>query len=116
MVAPLDNANFLFKFMFPEEAKKVLEVGRRCFKGGMLSLEWWSPDVGCVKKEILGKFVQLQMIGLPLHLWTNKNFKTLGHACGGFLEVDRDTALRMHLQWARISFKRERGFKPICHS
>ena len=44
----------------------------------------------------------MRVVGLPLHLWTSSIFNSLGGACEGFVEVDRDLKLRVHLRWARI--------------
>lgn len=57
LVAPLNNNLLLFEFTFSNEVKRVLEGGRRSCKGGMLSLEWWQPKIGCKKKSIwISKF------------------------------------------------------------
>lgn len=53
LVAPLNNDLLLFEFTFSNEVKRVLEGGRRSCKGGMLSLEWWQPEIGRKKKSIL---------------------------------------------------------------
>ena len=44
------------EFEIPEEAKWVLEAGRRWFRGGSLKLDWWRLDSGCVNnKENVGE-------------------------------------------------------------
>ena len=48
------NEDLLFlEFNSPEEAKWVLESGRRSFKGGVLQLERWSPESGCIRRREL---------------------------------------------------------------
>lgn len=82
MIVPLNEESFLFQFSSPEEARYVLEKGRRWFKEGTLGLEWWSPGSGCVPKEDLGKHLWMRMVGLPLHLWNWDSFRSIGDACG----------------------------------
>ena len=49
MVAYMNQDLFFMEFTTLEEAKWVMELGRRWFRGGSLKLEWWSPEAGCVK-------------------------------------------------------------------
>ena len=49
LLAALNEDLFLLEFDSPEKAKRVLESGRRSFKGGDLQLEWWSPESGCIR-------------------------------------------------------------------
>ena len=46
MVAFMNQDLFLMEFDFPEEAKRVLNSGRRWLRGGSVKLEWWSPEAG----------------------------------------------------------------------
>ena len=48
MLAILNEDLLFLEFDSPEEAKRVLESGRRSFKGGVLQLERWSPESGCI--------------------------------------------------------------------
>ena len=65
------NQDLLFlEFDIPEEAKRVLETGRRWLRGGSLKLDWWSPkpqilDVSS-KEEVREAWIR--GVGLPLHL------------------------------------------------
>lgn len=44
-------------------------------------------------------------MGLPLHLWGDELFKSIGDKCGGFSKVDCDTQEGEELRWARILVK-----------
>lgn len=88
MVAALNKDILFFEFESPEETKRVIEEGRRCFWGGTLQLEWWFPEVQCVKERDLGNEMWTRVVGLPLHLWTLEIFKALGDAYGSFVQVD----------------------------
>ena len=82
------NQDLLFmEFEIPEEAKWVLEAGRRWFRGGSLQLDWWRLDSDCVNnKENVGE------------AW-------IRDSCGGFLAIDKETTLRVKVSWARILMK-----------
>ena len=105
MLAALNEDLFLLKFDSPEKAKWVLESGRRSFKGGVLQLEWWSPESGCLRRRDLGREVWIRVVGLPLHLWTPEIIRKLGDACGGFVAVDKNTETKTEMKWVRILVK-----------
>ena len=52
------------------------------------------------------------MVGLPLHLWTGEILKKVGDSYGGFVALDKETALRTDLLWARILVKMNSTGKP----
>ena len=92
----------LLEFDSLDEAKGVLENGRRSFRGDFLQLEWWNPIVGCVKRKDQAKEARIRVLSLPLNLWTCEIFKMIVDSCGGYLACDKDTALRVKPLWARI--------------
>ena len=93
-VAFLNRDLMLFEFDFLEESNYVLERGSNLFRGGVLSLERWRPESGCVKNKNLMEEAWVRVVGLPLHLWTRETLKQIGDGCGGFLKVDKETGLR----------------------
>ena len=92
----------LFEFDFLEESNCVLERGSNLLRGGVLSLERWRPESGCVKSKNLVKEAWVRVVVLPLHLWTRGTLKQIGDGCGGFLKVDKETTLRNEISWVRI--------------
>ena len=63
------NQDILFlEFDILEEAKRVLEKGRRWLRGGFLNLDWWSPDSGCVSCKEEVREAWIRVVGRPLHL------------------------------------------------
>ena len=92
----------LFEFDFLEESNCVLERGSNLFRRGVLSLERWRLESGCVKSKNLVNEAWVRMVGLPLHLWTCEALKQIGNGCGGFLKVDTETTLRIEVSLARI--------------
>ena len=77
-MAFLNKDLFFLEFSDPKEARWVLDVGRRSFKGEMLQLDYWSPDIDCVKRKELVKEAWLRVVRLPLHLWTPRILKMIG--------------------------------------
>ena len=104
-VATLNEDLLFLEFESPEEAKWVLESGKRNFKGGVLQLERWNPDSGCIRRKGLAQETWVRVVGLPIHLWKTEILKKIGDACGGFLAIDKITELRMEMKWARIFIK-----------
>ena len=45
------------------------------------------------------------MVGLPLHLRTREILRRLANSCGGFVAIDKDTALRIKPLWVRVLVK-----------
>ena len=44
----------------------------------------------------------MRLVGLPIHCWEFKVLKTIGDACGGLLDIDKQTRALEDLQWAHI--------------
>ena len=112
MVAFLNMDLMLFEFDFLEESNCVLEGGSNLFRRGVLGLERWNPNSGCVKSKNLVKEVWVRVVGLPLHLWTRETLKQIGDGCGGFLTVDKETTLRTEVSRARILVRLKGMVRP----
>ena len=107
------NADLLMvEFDSPEKAKWVLESGRRSFSGGVLQMEWWRPEAGCVRSKDSAQEVWIRVVGLPLHLWKPEILRQIGDACGGFVTLDKNTEERKEVKWARILIKVEGKSRP----
>ena len=108
----LNEDLLMLEFDLPEKAKWVLESGRRNFKGGVLQLDWWRPEAGCLRRKDSIKEVWIRVVGLPLHLWKPEILRKLGEACGGFVAVDENTEKKMEARWARLLIKVEGKSRP----
>ena len=107
------NEDLLFlEFNSPEQAKRVLESGRKSFKGGVLQLDWWSPETGCLRSRGVEQEAWIRVVGLPLHLWSLEILRRIGDVCGGFVDIDKETVLRKELKWARLLVKTEGKVRP----
>ena len=112
MLTVLNEDLMLLEFNSPEKAKWVLESGRRSFNGGVLQLEWWSPETGCIRSKGAAQETWIRVLGLPLHLWTPEILRKLGDACGGFVAVDKVTERKKEMKWARMLIKSEGKSRP----
>ena len=107
------NEDLLFlEFDSPEEAKWVLESGRRSFKGGVLQLERWSPESGCIRHKGLVQEAWIRVVGLTLHLWKLEVLKKIGDAYGGFMAIDKITEMKTEVKWARMLIKSAGKTRP----
>ena len=107
------NEDLLFlEFNSPEKAKWVLESGRRSFKGGVLQLDWWSPETGCIRSRGVVQEAWIRVVGLPLHLWSPEILRRIGDACGGFVDEDKEIVLKKEMKWARLLVKTEGKARP----
>ncbi|KAG5632969.1 hypothetical protein H5410_004686, partial [Solanum commersonii] len=97
----MGNNFFLFEFKSIHLAEQVME-GIWEWKKSPVKLIWWNPLVATVEERSTGKSTWVKILGLPLHLWSQKIFKAIGDLCGGWLETEEETTLRNHLKWARI--------------
>ena len=111
-VSVLNVDLLMLKFDSPEKAKWVLESGRRSFNGGVLQLEWWRSEAGCVRSKDSVQEVWIRVVGLPLHLWKPEILRKLGDACGGFVTLDKNTEKKTEVKWARMLIKVEGNSRP----
>ena len=111
-VAVLNKELLLLEFKSPEKAKWVFESGRRSFNGGVLQLDWWSPESGCIRSKGSVQEAWIRVVGLPLHLWTTEIFRKIGDECGRFVAVDEDTELKKEVKWARLLIKMSGKERP----
>ena len=89
-----------------------MENGSRIFRGEVMHLEWWTPSTGCMGSKSQDQEAWIRVVGLPLHLWIGEILKKVGDSCGVFVAMDKGTALRTDLLWARIRVKMNSIGKP----
>ena len=111
-VAFLNKDLMLFEFDFLEDSNYVMERGCNVFRGGVLNLERWRPESGCVKNKNFRKEAWIRVLGLPLHLWNRETLKQIGDGCGGFLKVDEETGLGSEISWVRILVRIRETVRP----
>ncbi|KAL4191189.1 hypothetical protein AMTRI_Chr07g28490 [Amborella trichopoda] len=82
MCRPTHNGKYLISFpanSFPRDFSN----SKLHFKGALLSLEKWNRSLDAVQNK---KF-WVNFEGIPLHLWTNSVFRSLGNCCDLFISV-----------------------------
>ena len=79
MIAYINQDLLFLEFDNPEEAKWVLKSCRKSYKGDLLQLEWWRPDVGCTRNKNELKEAWIKVVGLPLHLRQTEIVKNIGN-------------------------------------
>ncbi|KAH0705502.1 hypothetical protein KY290_010194 [Solanum tuberosum] len=82
----------------------IYEMGKGRFLFEFASrntVEHWSPASGTVGEGDRPSTTWTRVVGLPLHHWSKKVFRTIGNLCGGWIE-QRKRQLRNHLKWAKI--------------
>ena len=109
---PLNHNLFFMSFDSTEEADWVMDNGSRICRGEALILERWNPSTGCMRSKSQNQEVWIRVVGLPLHLWTEKILVTIGNSCGGFVAMDKETSLMKNLLWARILVKMKSHGRP----
>ncbi|KAH0652782.1 hypothetical protein KY285_030334 [Solanum tuberosum] len=97
----MGKGRFLFEFASRFTAEHVI-TGDWTRNETFLRLEWWSPASGTVGEGDRPSTTWTRVVGLPLHLWSEKVFRTIRNLCGGWIETEEETKLRNHLKWARI--------------
>ena len=80
--------------------------GTRSFQGKKLILELWTPEVGWVQNQKVGREGWVRAVDLPLQFWQEEVIRKIGNCCGGFVQVDRDTTNFSKIQWTRLRVKR----------
>ncbi|KAG5583199.1 hypothetical protein H5410_053826 [Solanum commersonii] len=68
----------------------------------------WETEDFCLILQIKPRHSRI--VGLPLHLWSEKIFKVIRDSIGGWVETEEEMKLHNHLKWARISVRGD-GFK-----
>ena len=76
----LGNGKFLFNFMSEEDLNSVLRQGPFHYNFCMFVLVRWEPIVHDDYPWVIPFWVQL--IGFPLHLWTDANLRNIGGRLG----------------------------------
>ncbi|KAH0678730.1 hypothetical protein KY284_019815 [Solanum tuberosum] len=71
----------------------------------LLELEWWTPTTGAIQAQQQFDWFWVQILGLPLHLWTDKVIKGMMDQCDGWIEAKEETQLKNHMRWSRIRVK-----------
>uniref|UniRef100_M1AGV7 DUF4283 domain-containing protein n=1 Tax=Solanum tuberosum TaxID=4113 RepID=M1AGV7_SOLTU len=110
-VYDINGVQFLFEFQSRKAAQHIL-LGDWRRQGSRLLLAWWFPKAGAFPDHKTFNWFWIRVLGLPLHLWSEKVMKEIGEKCGGWIENKEETEIKNHLRWARIRVKGPREQIP----
>lgn len=79
------------EFENKSEATDAFHNGYRNFNGEKISLERWSTNLGSISVEEKVTQAWVRIVGLLLQLWSIITLRRIREACGGFLEMDKQT-------------------------
>ncbi|KAG5585484.1 hypothetical protein H5410_045918 [Solanum commersonii] len=82
-------------------AEQTLQ-GQWRWKNCNFYLEWWNPLIGSIPNSLTCKETWIRVVGIPLHLWSQKVFQEIGGVCGGWIATEEETKIKNHMKWARI--------------
>ncbi|KAF3653274.1 putative plastid-lipid-associated protein 8, chloroplastic [Capsicum annuum] len=57
---------------------------------------------GCAPNSTMSSGIWIRIVGIPLHLWSQKVFQEIGNLCGDWVATEEETELKNHMKWARI--------------
>lgn len=91
----------LFEFPNRYMAEQIIQGSWR-WKNPNFNLEWWNPKLGSIPNSTIVNETWIRVIGIPLHLWSQKVFQQIRDFCGGRIETEEETELKNHMKWDRI--------------
>ncbi|WMV09785.1 hypothetical protein MTR67_003170 [Solanum verrucosum] len=93
--------SFLFEFPNKHMAEQTLKRQWR-WKNCSFHMEWWNPFIGRIPNSLTVKEIWITLVGIPLHLRSQKVFREIGGVCGGWIATEEETELKNQMKWARI--------------
>lgn len=96
-VVPMGEKMVLLKEERKGELAAARESKRAWWSATFTEVVPWSPNLVAATRRT---WVQLR--GIPLHIWNEESFKTVGALFGSFIDFDDDTVSRRRLDVANI--------------
>ena len=80
-----------FKFFLTVETKEVKEKlkteGEECLKQWFSSFSDWVEEDACQTRRLW-----LEMVGIPIHIWSDQNIKRIAENWGDVVSIEKDTS------------------------
>jgi len=80
-----------FKFLLTVETKEVKEKlkteGAECLKQWFSSFSDWVEEDACKTRRLW-----LEMVGIPIHIWSDQNIKRIAENWGDVVSIEKDTS------------------------
>ena len=99
---PTDSGHYFFKFHSKAESEPILEGGRWHVRGRPIILQNWQSGLVLQKDSISRIPIWVNLKYIPLELWTVEGLSIIASRIGKPLHVDRMTASRKRIPYARI--------------
>ena len=97
-----DSGIFFFTFSSEVQRDAVLEGGPWYIAGQPFILQPWKPSLRLDKKDVQSIPIWINLYGIPLELWNPKGISFIASYIGKPLCVDRMTASRRRITYARV--------------
>ena len=105
-VVPFTDDRAVFWCVNEREMKTILDRSE-LYKGKdfLAKIKKWNVYLHWEYVQIEAKYSWIGVDGLPLNLWNLDTFQLIGEACGGLLEVARETKDQSFLMFAKLKVK-----------
>ena len=97
-----DQGTYFFQFSSAAELEAVLEGGPWNVAGKPIILQKWSPSLSIDKNKVSRVPVWVCFYNVPLEYWTQQGLSYISSMVGKPIQVDRMTATRRRITYARI--------------
>ena len=97
-----DSGCFFFKFSSLETRDAILEGGPWFIAGQPLILRPWKPHFSFANEEVHSIPIWVNFYGIPLEFWNPKGISFISSFLGRPIRVDRITASRRRITYARV--------------
>ncbi|KAK2434687.1 heterogeneous nuclear ribonucleoprotein [Trifolium repens] len=97
VVTPMGGNMVLLRSPVEDDVGRFLRSKNECIPYYFSSLKPWNPGMIAVQRE-----VWVQVYGIPLHIWGDELFKTVGNKLGVFMDYDEQTASMARFDVARL--------------
>ena len=106
-----DSGYFFFSFSCEENRDAVLEGGPWFIAGQPLLLRPWKPHFSFSNEEIHTIPIWVNFYGVPLEYWNPKGISFISSFIGKPIRVDRTTASRRRITYARVCIEVNTDFE-----
>ena len=97
-----DQGTFYFQFESSAAVETVLEGGPWYVAGKPLILQQWTPHLSIEKNKVFRVPVWVCFYNVPLEYWNQQGLSYIASMIGKPIQVDRMTAIRGRITYARI--------------
>jgi len=108
-----DSGYFFFKFNSKAQSEAIIEGGPWHFAGQPIIMKCWTPGLTLSKDSRSTIPVWVNFFYLPMELWGPEGLNRVASAIGKPLQVDRMTATKRRISYARVCIDMSAENEPI---